>query len=34
MTNKKFADLRVQAGKKKCVPDKYIQKTVNKKVDA
>lgn len=28
MNNKKFADLRIQAGKKKCVPDKYVQKTM------
>ena len=34
MSNKRFADLRLQAGKKKCVPDKYVQKVVNKQPDA
>lgn len=34
MNNKRFADLRLQAGKKKCVPDKYVQKVVNKQPDA
>ena len=28
MNNKKYADLRLQAGKKKVIPDKYVQKVI------
>lgn len=28
MNNKKYADLRISAGKKKVIPDKYVQKVI------
>jgi len=28
MNNKKYADLRINAGKKKVIPDKYVQKVI------
>lgn len=28
MNNKKYADLRIHAGKKKVIPDRYVQKVI------